>query len=81
MSSRSERKREEIEERQQKRRESRKSIIKDRIEEFKLNRQGKTKKKRSDVMSKHRKTSKRLTLLISILILLLVIVWVYILFI
>lgn len=81
MSSRSERKKEEREQRKRDRRENRKNSIKDRVEEFKLNRQGKTKKRRTDVMSKHRKTSKRLTLLISIVVLLLVIVWIYILFI
>jgi Flp pilus assembly protein TadB len=81
MSSRTERKRKEREQRKQERREKRKNSVKKRVEEFKLNRQGKTNRKRSDVMSKHRKTSKRLTLLISIVVLLLVIVWIYILFI
>lgn len=81
MSTRSERKKVERERRKQERRENRKNSVKERVEEFKLNRQGKTKRRRSDVMSRHRKTSRLLTLLISIVGLLLVITWVLILFI
>jgi len=81
MSLRSNRKKEERKRRRQARKENRKNSIKDRIEEFKLNRQGKTKRKRADVMSRHRKTGRILTLLIVIVGLLLLIVWGFILFI
>jgi len=81
MSLRSNRKKEERKRERQERKDKRKNSIKDRIEEFKLNRQGKTKRKRSDVMSRHRKTGRILTLLIVIVGLLLLIVWGFILFI
>jgi len=81
MSLRSERKKEERRRRRQERKEKRKNSIKDRIEEFKLNRQGKTKRKRSDVMSRYRKVGRILTLLIIIVSLLLIITWGFILFI
>lgn len=81
MSSRSERKHEEREARKQERKARRKNTIKDRIEEFKLNRKGKTKRKRTDVMSRYRKVDRTLTLLIAIVTLLLVITWIYIFFI
>lgn len=80
MSSRSERKRAERERLKLERREQRKNSIKDRIEEFKLNRQGKTKRKRQNVMARHRKIGRTLTTLIVIVALLLVIAWVLILF-
>lgn len=54
--------------------------ILDRFEEFKLNREGKTKRKRVDVKSRYRKRSKQLTALIIIIGLLLVISWVVVLF-
>lgn len=81
MSSRSERKRAERDARNRERKAQRKNSIKNRIEEFKLNRQGKTKRKRTDVMTRYRKTDRTLTLLIAIVLLLLVITWIYILFI
>lgn len=81
MSSRSERKRAERDARKRERKAQRKNSIKNRIEEFKLNRQGKTKRKRTDVMTRYRKTDRTLTLLIAIVLLLLVITWIYILFI
>jgi len=81
MSLRSNRKKEERKRQRQERKDKRKNSIKDRIEEFKLNRQGKTKRKRTDVMSRHRKIGRILTLLIVIVGLLLLIVWGYILFI
>ncbi|MDN6162491.1 MAG: hypothetical protein L0I79_06930 [Atopostipes sp.] len=52
----------------------------DSYEEFKLNREGKTKRKRADVKSRYRKIDRNLTALIIILILLLVISWVIVLF-
>ncbi len=52
----------------------------DRYEEFKLNREGKTKRKRIDVMSRYRKVDRTLTALIVIVSLLLIISWVIILF-
>lgn len=57
-----------------------KDQIKDRYEEFKLNRQGKTKRRRSEVMEKYRRLSRILTLLIVIMLLLLIIVWIWILY-
>lgn len=57
-----------------------KSKISDRYEEFKLNREGKTKRKRTDVKARYRKTDRRLTALIIIVGLLLAITWVIILF-
>lgn len=81
MSSRAERKRAERERRKQEARQKRRNSWKERIEEFKLNRQGKTKRRRSDVMSRHRRTDRILTLLIAIVTLLLIIAWVFILFI
>lgn len=78
----SRRERKELEEKQLKteRKENRRNKIKGRIEEFKLNRQGKTNKKRADVMSKYRKTERILTALIVIVSLLLVIAWVIVLY-
>ena len=81
MSSRSERKIAEREARKKQRKDQRKNTIKDRVEEFKLNRKGKTKRKRTEVMSRYRKVDRTLTLLIAIVVLLLIITWVYILFI
>lgn len=49
-------------------------------EEFKLNREGKTKRKRAEVMSRYRKVDRTLTALIIIISLLLAISWVVILF-
>ena len=70
-------------ERQQLRSQARKKT-KDRLvdwyEEFKLNREGKTKRKRTDVMSRYRKVDRTLTAMIVIVSLLLVISWVIILF-
>lgn len=57
-----------------------KSQILDRYEEFKLNRQGKTKRKRADVKSRYRKRSKKLSVLIIIVGLLLIISWVIVLY-
>lgn len=57
-----------------------KSKLLDRYEEFKLNRQGKTKRKRADVKSRYRKRSKQLTALIIIVALLLIISWVIVLY-
>lgn len=57
-----------------------KDKIIDRYEEFKLNREGKTKRKRIDVMSRYRKVDRTLTALIVIVSLLLIISWVIILF-
>lgn len=79
--SRTERKRVEREQRRQEKIEKRKNSIKGRIEEFKLNREGKTKKKRSAVMDRYRRVDRVLTLLIAIVILLLIITWIIILFI
>lgn len=70
-------------ERQQEREARKKSLkkrITDRIEEFKLNREGKTKKKRADVMGRYRQTNKTLNALILITFLLLVIAWVIVLY-
>lgn len=80
MSSRTERKKRERERLRQERKETTKKRLKDRIEEFKLNRQGKTKRRRSDVMSRYRKIDRTLTALIIIVGLLLLITWVIILF-
>lgn len=79
--SRLERKKAERVQRREEFKEKKKSSIKSRIEEFKLNRQGKTNKKRTDVMERYRRVDRTLTLLISIVVLLLIIVWVIILFI
>lgn len=49
-------------------------------EEFKLNREGKTKRKRTNVKSRYRKINKNLTALIVIISLLLVISWIVVLF-
>lgn len=57
-----------------------KDKIKDHYEEFKLNRQGKTKRKRADVKSRHRKIAKTLTALIIIIGLLLAISWIVVLY-
>ena len=81
MNLRSERRREEQEELKRERKEKVKSTFKSRIEEFKLNRQGKTKKKRSDVQVRYRRTDRTLSLLILTVLLLLIITWVIILFI
>ena len=62
------------------RKESLKKRITDRIEEFKLNREGKTKKKRADVMGRYRQTNKTLNALILITLLLLIIAWVIVLY-
>lgn len=78
--SRSERKKYERERQKAERKENVKKSIKDRIEEFKLNRQGKTKRKRTEVMGRYRRTDRILTALIAIVALLLVIAWVIILF-
>lgn len=79
--SRSERKKAERKERRQQFREEKKHSLKKRMEEFKLNRQGKTNKKRSDVMERYRRVDRTLNLLIAIAALLLVIIWIIILFI
>lgn len=81
MNLRSERRREEQEELKRERKEKVKSTFNSRIEEFKLNRQGKTKKKRSDVQARYRRTDRTLSLLILTVLLLLIITWVIILFI
>lgn len=78
--SRSERKRYERERQRAERKENVKKSIKDRIEEFRLNRQGKTKRKRTEVMGRYRRTDRILTALIAIVALLLIIAWVIILF-
>lgn len=52
----------------------------DSYEEFKLNREGKTKRKRIDVKSRYRKIDRNLTALIIILALLLTISWIIVLF-
>lgn len=81
MSSRTDRRMKEREMVKQERKAKIKYSLKNRIEEFKLNRQGKTKRKRSDVHSRYRKVDQMLTLFIVIVSILLVIVWLYILFI
>lgn len=81
MSSRTERKMKERKVARKERKDNIKHSFKDRIEEFRLNREGKTKRKRSDVHSRYRKTDRMLTLSIVIVLILLVIVWLYILFI
>ena len=80
MSSRSERKKVERERKKAARKARVKRSINDRIEEFKLNREGKTKRRRSDVMGRHRRIDRILTALIIIVALLLIITWVIILF-
>ena len=57
-----------------------KESIGDRYEEFKLNREGKTKRKRVNVKARHRKVDRTLTALIIIVSLLLAITWVIVLF-
>ncbi len=57
-----------------------KNWIIDRYEEFKLNREGKTKRRRIDVKTRHRKVDRTLTALIVIVTLLLAITWVIVLF-
>ncbi len=79
--SRLERKKAERIQRREEFKEKNKRSIKSRIEEFKLNRQGKTNKKRADVMEHYRRVDRTLTLLILIVLLLLIITWVIILFI
>ena len=80
MSSRSDRKKYEREQDRKNRKENFKKRMTDRIEEFKLNREGKTKKKRTDVMGRYRRTNKTLNALIFITLLLLVIAWVIVLY-
>lgn len=63
------------------RKEKVKRTFKERIEEFKLNRQGKTNKKRSDVQGRYRRVDRILTLLILIILLLFIITWIIILYI
>ncbi len=79
--SRLERKKAERAQRRQEFKEQKKQSIKSRIEEFKLNRQGKTNKRRSDVMERYRQVDRTLNFLIAIVVLLLIITWVIILFI
>lgn len=79
--SRLERKNAERIQRREEFKEKKKHSIKTRIEEFKLNRQGKTNKKRTDVMERYRRVDRTLTMLILIVFLLLIITWVIILFI
>lgn len=79
--SRLERKNAERIQRREEFKEKKKYSIKTRIEEFKLNRQGKTNKKRTDVMERYRRVDRTLTMLILIVFLLLIITWVIILFI
>ena len=79
--SRLERKKAERIQRREEFKEKNKRSIKSRIEEFKLNRQGKTNKKRADVMERYRRVDRTLTLLILIVLLLLIITWAIILFI
>ena len=70
-------------ERKKQRTQTRKKIkhrVTDWYEEFKLNREGKTKRKRIDVMERYRKIDRTLTALIIIIGLLLAISWVIILF-
>lgn len=81
MSSRTERKMKERQDFKEERKKNIKRSLKDRVEEFKLNRQGKTKRKRSDVQMRYRRVDRVLTLSIIIVLILLVIVWLYILFI
>lgn len=78
--SRLDRKKYERQQEKEARKKSLKKRITDRIEEFKLNREGKTKKKRADVMGRYRQTNKTLNALILITFLLLVIAWVIVLY-
>lgn len=80
MSSRRERKAFEREQAKAERKKRRKNRIKSRIEEFKLNRQGKTKRRRTDVMARHRRVDRVLNALLLIVALLLVITWIIVLF-
>lgn len=79
MSLRTERKKREAEEKTEARKRSIKQSIQSRIEEFRLNRKGMTKKKRSEVMANHRRVDRHLTAAIIIVSLLLLITWVIIL--
>lgn len=81
MNMRSERKQKERLREKDERKAKAKQSFKSRIEEFKLNREGKTKKKRSDVHARYRHIDRILTLLILIVLLLLIITWIIILFI
>lgn len=78
---RSDKKQEQNIQERQSRKEKMRGFIRNRVEEFKLNRQGKTMKKRSDVQSRYRRTDRLLSLLILIVLLCLIITWVIILFI
>lgn len=78
---RSDRKQEEHLQNKIERKEKVKKSFHDRMEEFKLNRQGKTMRKRSDVQGRYRRIDRILSLLILIVLLLLIIVWVIILYI
>lgn len=80
MGSRSNRKKNERNQLRSQTRKKTKDHIIDWYEEFKLNRQGKTKRKRTDVMSRYRKVDRTLNALIIIIGLLLIISWVIILF-
>lgn len=80
MGSRANRKRNERKQLRSQTRKKAKNKIIDWYEEFKLNREGKTKRKRAEVMSRHRKVDRTLTALIVIISLLLAISWVIILF-
>lgn len=80
LSSRLERKKYERKQLKEERKQTIKSRVTDWIEEFKLNRQGKTKKRRTDVMARYRRTDQILTATIIIVGLLLLITWVIILF-
>ena len=74
MSSRTDRKTEEREMAKQERKDKIKYSLKDRVEEFRLNREGKTKRKRSDVHSRYRQVDRMLTLFIVIFFIVFVIV-------
>ena len=80
MGSRSNRKKHERKELRSQTRKKFKSRITDWYEEFQLNREGKTKRKRLDVMARYRKVDRTLTAMIVIVGLLLIISWVIILF-
>lgn len=80
MGSRSKRKKNERKELRSQTRKNVKYRVTDWYEEFKLNRQGKTKRKRIDVMARYRRIDNILTALIVIVGLLLLITWVIVLF-
>lgn len=80
MVSRSSRKKNERKEQKYQTKKTIKNKLINRYEEYKLNREGKTKRKRIDVMSRYRKVDRILTALIVIVSLLLIISWVIILF-